>query len=75
MNKSINHSSFLIIFLIQCHKGPLYRRPGNRDMRMRKKCFYRLLVSVVANSRNICEYIIILRCGIMYDLFSKFYCK
>ena len=33
------------------------------------------IVILVADSHDAREYIIILRCSIMYNLFSKFYCR
>ena len=33
------------------------------------------IVILVADSHDACEYIIILKCGIMYNLFSEFYCR
>ena len=66
--EQINKPHFIsYYFSYSMSQGPLYRRPCNHDMR--KKCCYRLLVT---NSHNTWEYIIILGCGIMYDLFSKY---
>ena len=33
------------------------------------------IVILVADSHDACEYIIILKCSLMYNLFSEFYCR